>query len=368
VEAFGSLFDKVYFGNTLWKWTVAAAIVVGVFLLLLLIRRLVRSNYERFAQTAKAELLEMPLKIASRTAVPFLFFASLFAGLQALQLQPKAAAVIVKLFTIAAFWQVGLWISAGVLAWVDRKQQHAMATDRAAASSIGIIGFMARIVIWAFVLLLTLDNLGIEIKPLLAGLGIGGIAVALAVQNVLGDLLASLSIALDKPFVVGDAIAVDNFNGTVEQIGIKSVRVRSVTGEQIIMPNADLLKSRVRNYGRMQERRIVLNVAVDLATPRDKLAKIPGLLKTMIEQDRDARFDRCHFARLTPSAAEFEAVFFVLTPNYTRYMDIQQRINFAIIETFDTERIQFAQSVQKLLLEGGGAALEAQMSEGRKTT
>jgi len=218
------------------------------------------------------------------------------------------------------------------------------------------------------VLLLTLDNLGIEIKPLLAGLGIGGIAVALAVQNVLGDLLASLSIALDKPFVVGDAIAVDNFNGTVEQIGIKSVRVRSVTGEQIIMPNADLLKSRVRNYGRMQERRIVLNVAVDLATPRDKLAKIPGLLKAMIEQDRDARFDRCHFARLTPSAAEFEAVFFVLTPNYTRYMDIQQRINFAIIETFDTERIQFAQSVQKLLLEGGGAALEAQMSEGRKTT
>ena len=280
------LIDEVYLGNTLWQWTLAAGVALGLLLVLLILRRLIRSNYERLAATPQAELMEMPLKVANKTGVAFLFIASLFAGLQVLNLQPKPARLLLTIFTIAAFWQVGVWATTGVVAWLERKQQRTMEVDRAAAGTMGLIGFIARVIIWSFVLLLTLDNLGIEIKPLLAGLGIGGIAVALAVQNVLGDLLASLSIALDRPFVVGDSIAVDGFNGTVEQIGVKSVRLRSVTGEQIVMANADLLKSRVRNYGRMYERRVVINVAVALETPRETLQKIPGLLQAMVEQER----------------------------------------------------------------------------------
>ena len=166
-------------------------------------------------------------------------------------------------------------------------------------------------------LLLTLDNLGIQIKPLLAGLGIGGIAVALAAQNILGDLFASLSITLDRPFVLGDTLQVDDFVGTVEYIGVKSTRLRSVNGEQIIMPNSNLLASRVRNLTRATERRVVFTISVGQETPPAQLQKIPGLIRSLIEAHRDVRFDRSHFAKIAAASFDFEAVYVVKTTDYT---------------------------------------------------
>ncbi|MDY6946247.1 MAG: mechanosensitive ion channel, partial [Pseudomonadota bacterium] len=232
------LVDVTYMGNTLWQWTIAAGVAVGVFFVLLLIRRAIRGRYEKLAATPQHELLELPLQIASRTTVLTITVASLFVGAQWLILPAAASKTLLTIFTIAIFWQVGLWATIAVIAALQRKQRATLATDAAAASSIGVIGFLARATIWSFVLLLTLDNLGIQIKPLLAGLGIGGIAVALAAQNILGDLFASLSFTLDRTFMVGDALQVDEFNGTVEYIGVKSTRLRSLSGEQIIMPNA----------------------------------------------------------------------------------------------------------------------------------
>lgn len=162
--------------------------------------------------------------------------------------------------TIALFCQAAAWGVEAASAWIDRKRRLSLATDRAAAGPLGVIGFIAKVVIWALVVLLTLDNLGVNITALVAGMGIGGIAVALAVQNVLGDLFASLSITLDRPFI-GDLLIVDDFLGSVEYIGIKSTRLRSLSGEQIIISNCDLLGSRVRNYGRMSGRRIVFATA-----------------------------------------------------------------------------------------------------------
>ena len=327
------LIDKTYLGNTLWQWSVAAAIAVAVFVALLLLRRLIR-RIPAAEATPQAELMEVPLKIASSTTIGFLFIAAVFAGLQNAELPPKRAAAL-TVFTIAAFWQIGLWATTAVLASLERKRRRTLATDRAAASSLGIISFLARATIWSFVLLLTLDNLGIEIKPLLAGLGIGGIAVALAAQNVLGDLFASLSITLDRPFVVGDALAVDDFNGTVEYIGVKSTRLRSVSGEQIIMPNANLLSSRVRNYARMSERRVVLNISVDHETPRAQLEKIPADSRADRIASRRSRFDRSHFAGSAPTSFDFEAVYFVLKPDYGLHMDILQDINLRLVECFE---------------------------------
>ncbi len=243
------LVEATYMGNTLWQWTVAAGIAVVVFLVLLLIRRTIRSRYQKLAATPETEFLELPFKVASRTTVLTVVVTSLFIGSQWLTLPPAVNKALLTLFTIAVFWQIGLWATIAVVAALERKRQ--IVGSQAAASSMGIISFLARATIWSFVLLLTLDNLGIEIKPLLAGLGIGGIAVALAAQNILGDLFASLSITLDRPFVVGDSLQVDDFNGTVEYIGVKSTRLRSVNGEQIIMPNANLISSRVRNNSRM---------------------------------------------------------------------------------------------------------------------
>nr|WP_298716700.1 mechanosensitive ion channel family protein [uncultured Steroidobacter sp.] len=330
------LVEASYLGNTLWHWAVAAGIAIAAFLLLLLLRSAVQARYQKLAATPETELLELPFKIVSRTTLLTVLVTSLFIGSQWLKLPATVTKAILTLFTIAVFWQIGLWATVAVLAALDRKRQ---VSDPAAASSMGIIGFLARATIWSFVLLLTLDNLGVQIKPLLAGLGIGGIAVALAAQNILGDLFASLSITLDRPFVVGDSLQVDEFNGTVEYIGVKSTRLRSLSGEQIIMPNANLLSSRVRNNSRMNTRRVVINISVDQQTPVEKLQQIPDKIRQLIESHQPVNFDRSHFARIGPSSFDFEAVYIVLTPDYAKHMEILQDINLRLVEWLDKERI-----------------------------
>jgi small-conductance mechanosensitive channel len=350
MQGLEGLFETEYFGNTAGAWIVAGGVALLVFFAILLLRRLIRSHYKRLLATPHAEFMEMPLHVASRTTGWFALIAALFAGLQMLQLPPKPARLVITIFTIAAFWQVGVWLTTGILAALDRKRARTLNVDRAAASSLGIIGFVARTTIWSFVLLLTLDNLGIEIRPLLAGLGIGGIAVALAAQNILGDLFASLSIALDRPFVVGDALGVDDFSGTVEYIGVKSTRLRSISGEQIIITNSNLLSSRIRNYTRLAERRVALTISAAPDTRRQALQKIPAILRGLVEAQKDARFDRAHFARLGPTSFDFELVYFVTLPDYNRHMDIQQEIQLGIIEAFERESISFAYPAQQLVL------------------
>lgn len=342
------LLDERYFGNTLTQWAIAAAILVGVLGITLLIRRIARSRYQRLAATPQTEFLELPMKVVSQTTLLFLLVLALYAASTALAMPNAVAKLILTLLTIGAFWQVGIWISTAVTTWLTMKQQQALQHDRAAAGSFSIISFVARGLIWTIVLLLTLDNLGVNITALVTGLGIGGIAVALAVQNLLGDLLASLSITLDRPFVVGDAVAIDDFNGTVEQIGIKSTRLRSVNGEQIVMSNADLLKSRLRNFGRMRERRIAFTIGLALDSPPEKLRKVPDALRAIVEAEKSTRFDRAHFARIGAGSLDFETVYYVTTPDYSVYVNIQQSINLRIIELLAKEGLDLAVPVQRL--------------------
>ena len=355
------ILDPIFFGNSLWQWAIAGLIAIGVFVVLIFVRGLIRKQYEKLAQTPHKELIELPLQVVSRTTTLFILIASLFAGVQALVLPPKLTTLAMTVFTIAAFWQAGLWGTTFVLASLQRRAEREMAVDRAAVGTLGIIGFIARVTIWAFVLLLTLDNLGIEIKPLLAGLGIGGVAVALALQNVLGDLFASLAITLDRPFVVGDAVAVDDFNGTVEYIGVKSTRLRSINGEQIIMPNANLMSARMRNWSRLRERRVVLNISVGFETPAAKLANIPKLLRSLIEEQQDTRFDRGHLAKIGPASFDFEVVYFVTTADYGRHMDIQQTVILKLLEAFERDGIEIAEPTRRVVLEAPwtSAALES---------
>jgi small-conductance mechanosensitive channel len=345
------LFDWSFFNNPAWRWMVAGAVALGVLFVLLVLRRIARKQYARFAATPEDELLELPLHVASRTTFAFLLIASIFLGVETLELPDKVVRVLVTLFTVAGCWQMGLWATTAVLAAIDRKQRKALAVDRASAGSLGIIGFMARLTIWALVLLLTLDNLGIQIKPLLAGLGIGGIAVALAAQNILGDLFASLSITLDRPFVLGDNLQIDDFSGTVEYIGVKSTRLRSVNGEQIIIPNSNLVASRVRNNTRATERRVVFTVSISQDTPLAELQKIPGLIRSLIEANADVRFDRSHFAKITAASFDFEAVYIVKTTDYNRHMDILQQLNLRVVEAFEKQGVAFAYPMQRLYLE-----------------
>jgi len=186
------------------------------------------------------------------------------------------------------------------------------------------------------------DNLGFNVTTLVASLGIGGVAVALAVQNILGDLFASLSIALDKPFVIGDFIVVDDIAGTVEHVGLKTTRVRSLSGEQVVFSNADLLKSRIHNYKRLYERRVLFGFGVLYRTPPEQLAAIPPMVREIITGQVGTRFDRAHFKGFGASSLDFEVVYFVLDPDYNRYMDIQQAINLELVNRFAAAGVEFA--------------------------
>jgi small-conductance mechanosensitive channel len=206
--------------------------------------------------------------------------------------------------------------------------------------------FVLRLLGVFLIVIIALDNVGFDVTTLIASLGIGGIAVALAVQNILGDLLASLSITLDKPFVVGDFIVMDSFMGTVEYIGIKTTRVRSLGGEQIIFSNAELLSSRIRNFKRMYERRVVFTFTIRYDTAEDTLAKIPLQVKNSISSIAQTRFDRCHLFQFGELGFVYEAVYYVLVPDYNQYMDIQQTINLELIKTVHTMGTEFASVLQ----------------------
>ena len=182
----------------------------------------------------------------------------------------------------------------------------------------------------------------LHVTTLITGLGIGGIAIALAVQNILGDVLASLSIVFDKPFDVGDSIGVGDVTGVVEHIGLKTTRVRSITGEQVIIGNADLLKSRLHNFKRMYQRRVVFRLEVAFDTPPDALQRLPSIVEQIITAQSPVKFDRCHVASFGDSSIRIEAVYFVLDPDYKRYMDVQQAINLEVIRRFASENVQFA--------------------------
>lgn len=335
------ILERTYFENTVWQWLLAlgvAAIALGA---ALLIRRMVGRRYRQLAATSEYELMELPLEVLSRTSLFFLVVGALYLGSRTVVLPPKVAGVIMAALVVIGFWQLGLWATGALVAWFELKSKAGPTVDRAALGSLGIIGFILRAAVWTVVLLLMLDNLGVNITALVAGLGVGGIAVALAVQNVLGDLLASLSITLDRPFVVGDFVIVDDFLGTVEHIGVKSVRLRSLGGERIVMSNADLLRSRIRNYTQMRERRVVFSIRVAYDTPHEKLERIPGFIRSLIEQQDGVRFDRSHFATYGDFALGFETVYYVLSPDYNRYMDVQQAINLGIHAAFERDGIEF---------------------------
>jgi small-conductance mechanosensitive channel len=336
--------------NSLTAWMIAGAVFIGAVTLLLIVRGLTRRYQQRFELTPDTEFLEIPVQVLGRTTLFFFIVLSVFLGLKSLTVGEKLQTFVNSALTIALFWQAGIWAAAAAAAWLERKRRRSMVSEKAAIGSLGIIAFLVNVLIWALVLLLTLDNLGVNITALVAGLGIGGIAVALALQNVLGDLFASLSIALDQPFVVGDFLNVGDYLGSVEYIGIKSTRLRSLSGEQIIISNGDLLGSRVRNYGRMSERRVVFATTLTYDTPVEKIEQVPGMIREIVESQKDTRFDRSHFANHGDSALEFETVYFVLSPEFNRHMDIRQSINLELHRRFAALGVEFAYPTRKVFV------------------
>ncbi len=256
-----------------------------------------------------------------------------------------------RAFFILSMVQLGIWANYLVDRWIIMTVNRRTRYNPAAASSISLIQLLAKIFILSAVMLFTLNNLGIKITTILAGLGVGGIAVALALQKILGDLFSSLSIVMDKPFVVGDFIVLDQYMGEVEKIGLKTTRIRSLGGEQIIISNSDLLGTRIRNYKRMHERRVAFVLSLPLFTRGEEMRKAVSLISAIVSSKEKVRFERCHFMSIGKISMDIELVYWVLSDDYTIHMDIQQEILFAIHRAFEAEKLSFARPVQTVTVE-----------------
>ena len=346
--------------NPSYELVAAVTIFVVVLTALLIVKAFLARQIGRLAERRPLPVLDYLREIIDATRMPFFIGVSVLAALSQFALDASYEKYWQYAWMIILISQIALWGNRVIDVAVGRSIEKSRTTNPAGATQLMLIGLLGRVAVWAVALLMTLDNLGFNITTLMASLGIGGIAVALAVQNILGDMFSSISISLDKPFVIGDFIVVDNFMGTVEYIGMKTTRLRSLGGEQIIFSNNELLKQRIRNYKRMQERRIQFEFGVTYETPVEVLEQIPGMVKEIVGSEGwQTRFDRAHFKGFGDSALTFEVVYFVLSPDFNAYMDIQEKINLALMRRLQSLDVSFAYPTRTLYLAGGTALQEA---------
>jgi len=324
---------------------IASALLLAMIMLaaLLFVRRTVVKRLHAISQRTDTIWDDILADVLTATKLPFMLWLSIMAGLTQIDVPAGISHLPYKAMMVLLTLQAGIWASSATQSWVRKRLQASQdAGDGAAITNFGVIAFIVRFLIWIVTLLLLLDNLGVNITTLIASLGIGGVAVALALQNVLGDLFASLSIAIDKPFVVGDFIVVDDLAGTVKHVGLKTTRIQSLSGEELVFANNDLLKSRIRNFKRMAERRIVFSFGVTYNTPPVALEKLASEVRRIIEIQAGTRFDRAHFKAFGASSLDFEVVYYMLEPDFASYMNTQQAINLALLNYCQREGIQFA--------------------------
>lgn len=345
---------RTIFDISVLHWLNAIVAAVVTYVVLSLLKKFVVKKFGAYASTTDTKLDDLAVDLIRGTRSLSILIVALFAGSFVLNLPPKVNLVMQKALILTFIVQGALWANHLLTYWFNQILNKRVDDGSSNATTRTILNFISRLVLWSVAILLILDNLGFNVTTLIAGLGVGGIAIALAVQNVLADLFASLSIILDKPFVVGDFIIVDSYLGTVKQVGLKTTRIQSLSGEEVVFSNTDLLKSRIRNYKRMYERRVVFTIGVTYETPYDKLAFVKRTLQEVIKSQPQVRFDRAHFKEYGDSALVYEAVYFVLDPDYNKYMDTQEAINTELFRRFAENKIDFAYPTRTLIVRQGG--------------
>ncbi|HEX2222673.1 MAG TPA: mechanosensitive ion channel family protein [Thermoanaerobaculia bacterium] len=332
-------------GHPLREWLTAAGVTLLILLTLVLFKRLVAARLARLAARTETGADDFLIRVFARTRWLLIAVPAVYLGSLALALTPRSQAVLRSAAILALLVQAALWALVAINVWVQRTQRR-RGEDAATATLIGVMSFVAKLVLWTLVFLLALDNLGIDVTALLTGLGVGGIAVALAVQKILGDLLGSLTIVMDKPFVVGEAITVGDVTGTVEKVGLRATHVRSVSGELVVLSNGELLQGRIRNWARLAERRVVLAPVLDYGTPAEVVAQLPAVMRSLIEGREQVRFDRAHFKGFGAIGLEFEAIYWITVPDYVVFMDRQQAINLEVVKWLEERGVAVATSAR----------------------
>ena len=370
----GRLFDGWSLGISPERWLGGLAVAVGSFALLALARRAVAVRLARVAARTGNDVDDLAADLVARTRAYFLAAVALEVAVHWLlapritgadaasdpALTARALEIARTAFVIVALLQGGRWAS-GLLGWaIGRTVRARPAGEPARAMGAAVLRFLGLVLIWSLVVLLALDNVGVDVTALVTGLGVGGIAVALALQNVLGDLFASIAILLDRPFVIGDFVVVGDVSGTVERIGVKTTHLRTVGGERVVMGNSDLVSSRIRNFRPMESRRVTLTFGVSYRARADELARVPGLLADAVRAQPGAKLERSHLSRFGPSSVDYELVYVLPTPDHDRHMDVQQAVHLAVARALEAAGIELAQPREpvRLEVEGGGPRSE----------
>ena len=318
-----------WYGNSRATMLIALGVWIAVILAIVVAQRVLIRWLDRRAATTSTNIDNFFVAMLRKTRFAFIVFAAMAAASATLNLPPRLRFAVALIGKIALLVQIAIW--GGELIAVVFRRYFGRVRDGASSTTIEGLSYLARLMLWVLIILAGLESFGIHVTALVAGLGIGGIAVALAVQNILGDVFAALSILFDKPFVVGDLIEVNSYSGTVTHIGIKSTRIRSVTGEQIILANGEVLKSGVRNFERSGQRRAVLMTRISPDTSEAKARSVPGIVKKVVEAQPGVTFSRTHFKTITDNSFEFETVYFLSGTDYATFLDSQQEINLGLI-------------------------------------
>ncbi len=347
------IYEIPFFGEVDFRISLTA---VSIFMILTaifwIIQKIVLINLVKMVSKTKNKLDDIIVG-AVKNIRPWVYvLVSLYVSIQVFNLSDRVEFIVTAVFLFSLVWQLieiaTQFVKYFVINFLEKDEDGDGIVDLNSATTAHLVTLIAKITLWSLGLLFVLSNLGIEVVSLIAGLGIGGIAVALALQGVLSDLFASFSLYFDKPFRIGDYVVIGSDSGTVEKIGIKSTRLRTPQGQELVISNAELTSARVQNFKKMQERRVVTKIGITYETPQIKVKEVAGIVKRIFEALDGARLDRVHFTTFGDSALIFEIVFYVESSNYAEYLDIQEVFNFDLIKRFAELGIDFAYPTQTI--------------------
>ncbi len=341
--------DSVILGNTLLKYAIAFGIFAGGSFIVWMFSTVILIKLKKMAEKTETTVDDFVISVLQKVITPVLYLASFYIAVNNLYMA-DIARVIINKGTIVLITYFGIQAAIMLVDYIVTEVMTKKDSDETRVKSVKGLMVLVKGLIWLIGIILLLDNMGYKVSTIVAGLGIGGIAVALAAQAVLGDLFSYISIIFDKPFQSGDFITVDGYMGTVENIGIKTTRIRSIDGEEIIFSNSNLTSSRIKNFKRLISRRVVMTLGVTYQTPIEKMKKIPEMIKRIITGVKGAAFDRAHFNNFGASSQDFEVVYLVQGNDYIQFMDIKQEINYKIAEEFAKLGVDFAYPTQTVFL------------------
>ena len=342
-------FETEILSNSILDWLITLIIATGVFFCVKALLRAAERRFKKKAVETKNQLDDLAFNILEQTKTILLLIASLYIGIQRLVIPEVVEEVINKLIIMFIALQVGFWLSGLINFFIEKKTDQS-SEDKSKKTTIHAFGLFGKILIWLIVSLVVLENVtGVDMDALITSLGIGGIAIGLAIQNILKDIFASLSIYLDKPFLVGDYIVVDDIGGTVQSIGIKSTRVKTLLGEEVIFANSDLLESRVHNFQKLERRRECMEIGISVDTEYKDLCRLPEIFAQSIQDQDLVHFERAHLARLGEYSYMYEIVYYIESSDYTQYMDAKQDVYLEIVKRLQEQHIEMPYPTKSIL-------------------